>query len=631
VPTTAVYLNSANGGQLGAPVQAADFDGDGHLDMAIAAFTSSTNARSRNGKVWIIFGDSTIGATVDVATYTGRRLAINGAVTDSLLGVEMTAGDLDGDGFADLILGSSHGAHVGEAERAGEVVILYGRPQWGNSVTEMTISNQMGDQRVRFILGERNRLSVGRPTTGDRLGSWLQLHDLDHNGELELVMGMDQSWGVEATKDRTGACVIAWDVEEAFGDGNRVRVGEPSSANMFTVIYGQDAGDMFGATHTAADFDGNGMIDLVVAAGVTRSGLSIGNLGYTGTGGGDGPTNTTSNAGEAYIFWDAVLLRDSRTIDLATTSSDVYTVIYGASSSDYFGEELFAADVTGDTISDLLIGALGVDSGPLSLAGASYVLPGGEKLRSLSSILISSPPSDYGISAFLGTENFGISGDTIEAGDLNMDGIADLMIGAPYGSPEGRYQSGYVTVIYGGQELPVLPEIVYAGLTVDPPLNFGLIYGAESYNSRGDYMAYSSALGDFDRDGVLDFLPNAMQGDGYQNAYVNAGEFYVHSGIDISRHAAAPTNVMRENTLDILGSWNGAQPIFGPVGAYRVRYVFEGTLHEVAVTGTHIGPGDIPSGSHLVDVTTIMDRNGEAEFSIPIPFPGFLGVSWLLQ
>ncbi|MBI1292325.1 hypothetical protein GC173_13980 [bacterium] len=630
-PTSSIYMNSANGGQLGTPLQAADFNGDGFMDTAVAPFTSSTNGRSRNGQVWVVFGDGTIGATVDVATYTGPRLAIRGVANDALLGVEMSSGDLDGDGYADLILGSSHGVHIAEAARAGEVVILYGSPDWGTTIRDFDLNNLPSTQRTRFILGAANRTVNGNLSTGDRLGSWLQLHDLDGNGLADLVMGMDQSWGPNANRDRCGACVIAWDVNSAFGDTDRLRVGEAETADVFTVIYGRDPGDMLGSTHTAGDLDDDGHLDLIVGAGVTRSGLAISSLGYTGTGGGDGPNNTTSNSGEVYILWGAEQLRSQRELDMATADPSVYTIIYGEQTSDYFGEELVSADVTGDGIDDLVVGALGYDAGALSLAGAGYLLRGGAALRGKSTIFTAAPPADYPISCFVGTENFGILADTIELADLNQDGIAEILMGAPYGSPLGRYQAGYATILYGGQNFPNLPTRIGTGLTVSNGLLYGIVYGAESYNGRGDYFVYSSVMGDYDGDGVLDFVPNAMQGDGYQNAYNNAGECYILSGIWISRHAAAPMNVRRGTTPDVLGTWSAAQPILGPITGYRVRYSLGGVTMEQEVGTTTIATADLPIGSIPIDVATIMDANGGVEYSLPVAFPGFLGIGWELR
>lgn len=631
-PTTAVYFTSADGGQLGVPVITGDFNGDGFPDVAAAPFNASTMGRSRNGIAEIFFGDGSIGATVDTATYQGPRLVIHGAAPLSLLGVEVAAADLDGDGFADLVLGSSHGVHIAEAERAGEVVILFGREEWGASVRELDLAALPAEQRVGFVVGERNRMIAGSGLTGDRLGSWFTVDDLDGSGGLDLVMGMDQSWGPGNNRNRCGAVVILWDAAEALGGAapsTRLRVGEEASAEHFTVIYGRDAGDMLGSTNFAGDLDGDGLRDLVVSAGVNRSGLGIGALNYVGVGGGAGPLNNRSLAGEVTVFWNAGALRARRTLDLRTQLDAVaHTVLYGERANDYFGEELYVADVTGDGVDDLIVGALGFDPPGLSLAGATYLVQGGELLRSQMEIDLAAP-SGPAITAFDGTEVFSISGDTVEAADINGDGAADLFLGIPYGTPRARFQAGYTTVIFGGQEFPVLPQRVQVGMFVNPPLLHTLILGADSPNNRGDYLAYSTAVGDVDGDGVADYIPNAMQGDGFQNAYMNAGEFYILSGDMIARLAAAPTNPRRLGNGG--ATWDAAQGIFGPVTGYRVGYELGGEPGFVEVEGVVLEAGMAPAGALLVDVRSVMERRGVVNVSAPALFRPVVPFSWMLE
>lgn len=613
-PSTAIYYTSAGGGQLGVPIQTGDFNKDGFLDAVGAPFAASTMTRSNNGMVQIIFGDGTIGATINTATYAGPRLEIHGAETNSYFGVELGVADFDGDGFSDIAVGSAQGKFIGIAPRAGEVVILFGRAEWGDTVRTLDVKNLPPEQRARFIIGQR---------VGDRLGSWFHADDFDENNIPDLMIGMDLFDGFANNRSNTGTAVILWDVNTSHPAEPYIRVGDDLTSDVLTVISGRDASDQFGATNFAADLDDDGHLDLVIAAGVNRSGLAISSIGFSGVGGGDGPDNTRANAGECTIFWDARQLRAIRTLDLASAPPPeiATTIIYGETGADYFGEELIAGDVTGDGVADLVVGALLANAAaPAITGGAAYVIPGGTTLRGLSTLDLATPPSNL-VTVFDGTEAFSISGDTIEVFDVNQDGIADILNGVPAGRRPGTSVTvGYTTVIYGGQAFPKMPARVAQGITTIPPLLSTYIVGADA----GDLFAYSSGFGDFNGDGVPDYVPNAMQGDGFNNGFTNAGENYIIDGLLISKYAAAPANARLTGGKGVLpvGVWDASQPIFGPVSGYEVTFVPSGetTPMTITVPSNEILQSNLPGPGALKSVRAVMVRNNVETRSADVRF-----------
>lgn len=611
--TTGIYFTDANGGQRGVPIHPGDFDNDGNLDVAASPFTASTLSRTQNGTVLIVFGDGTLGQTINMATYTGRVLKIHGAENYSLLGLEMGVGDFDNDGFADLVMGSSHGKFKSIAERAGEAVILYGRAEWGTTVTSLDIKNLPVDQRAKFILGQR-----GGTTTGDRLGSWFTVDDFDGNNVLDLMIGMDLSDGPANNRTNCGAAAILWDVQNSFPAEPYVRVGDPTTGSAFTVIYGKNNFDQFGATNASGDLDGDSHRDLIISAGVTRSGLELSALGYSGTGAGDGPSDNRPNAGESTIFWNAENLRAYSSIDLGgTLPGDVATtVLYGETSSDYFGEEIVVENIVGDATQDLTIGALLANS-----VGSAYIFPGGAWLRSQTSIDTAAPPANQ-IHVIDGLQTGSIAADTLEIFDVNNDGHADLLNSAPYGNVGTRSRAGYTLVIFGGQTFPLMPSrLKMSSATTNPPLYCVGILGADAE----DFFAYSSNIGDFDNDGYLDYVPNAMQGDGFNNGYPSAGENYIVSGLTISQYASAPTNQTGTSYAPpggTVASWTASQPILGTVAAYELFFIPTGQFVPtvVTVTGTSALTGDFPGDGTLTGVRAKMTRNSETNYSLTVPF-----------
>ncbi|CAN5288473.1 integrin alpha [soil metagenome] len=615
-PTGAVYFSNVDGGTLGMPVYTGDFNNDGAPDTVAGTMYTSLSGFTHNGSVQVVLGDNTTTRTVNMATYSGARVTVIGSQNNAFFGVEMNVADFDGDGFDDLVVGASHGRYYSTAPAAGEVGIIFGAADFGVPPTTFSIATPPAGQRVKYFLGER--ATVGS-TIGDRLGAWFSSGDLDENGRLDLVMGMDQSNGLNNNRANSGAVVIAWDAAYTYPERPYIRAGDAATSDALTIIYGVDPNDLFGATNMIGDFDGDHHLDLVVSAGVTRSGLGNGALGYAGSGGGDGPTNTRSNAGETTIFWNARELRGFRKIDLSANPTLERTVIYGEAIGGNFGEELSSGDVNGDGKTDLLVGALTMDSVEANLAGAAYLFQDSAALRASATVDLLSPPANS-VVALMGREDFGIGGDTLEVADINGDGKGEIFYGVPYGSPEGRNRAGRVVILYGGQNFPFMPSRVAVGEIVIPSLLNAQMYGAESNDSYGDFLSYSCAIGDMNSDGIPEYIANAMQGDGFQNAYPNAGEFYILDGDKISRLASAPANASAQAGDTVL-SWSAAQAIFGPITGYQVRIRRDGAGADetVTVSTTNLSVSELPAPANVLGVRTVMQSAGGPTLSAELP------------
>jgi hypothetical protein len=101
--------------------------------------------------------------------------------------------------------------------------------------------------------------------------------------------------------------------------------------------------------------------------------------------------------------------------------------------------------------------------------------------------------------------------------DLDRDGIADLVAGAPNGDPPGRPQAGVLFAVSGTRasatrlaRVSTLPDLV--------------LYGANS----SDRAATSLAFGDFTGDSRIDMIVGAPRADGAQG--LDAGSAYVAPG-----------------------------------------------------------------------------------------------------
>ena len=193
---------------------------------------------------------------------------------------------------------------------------------------------------------------------------------------------------------------------------------------------------------------------------------------------------------------------------------------------DRFGEKVVnPGDINGDGIDDLFIGARLTDSNGLVDAGSGYLVFGDAQLNNLPAIATSISATQGVIfagsiaGAMLGSE---VSG----AGDVNGDGIGDLLITAPrapVGSLEG---AGLVYLIYGGSWLNDL-TILDLGISTNNP-NVVVIEGLEENIELGRAVA---GLGDVNSDGLDDFLiASAGFGDTFGGGPFQRGDVFVLFG-----------------------------------------------------------------------------------------------------
>lgn len=151
---------------------------------------------------------------------------------------------------------------------------------------------------------------------------------------------------------------------------------------------------------------------------------------------------------------------DSRIVgsyDTAIASPDVLE-IHGVVVQESAGSEIWVDDVTGDGLGDLLIGRqnFGV-SIPRSGTGALSIVIGGPALRSLAAtkapLRLDAPPEGVRVLTIIGAQVLGRFGIWMRTGDVDGDGIADIVVGADQEQYDAARHAGAVYVIRGGAHL----------------------------------------------------------------------------------------------------------------------------------------------------------------------------------
>jgi Ca2+-binding RTX toxin-like protein len=481
-----IIQGDAAGDQAGYSVSSAgDVNGDGIDDLIVGAPYGDDGGISA-GEAYVIYGGSAsgFGAVVDLSTLRAAEgFIIQGDAAGDQAGSSVSsAGDVNGDGIGDLIIGASRGDDGGPD--AGEAYVIYGVAGAARGRLDLTALSAaqgfviQGDAAGDYAgfsvssVGDVNGDGIDDVIVGARRGD-----DGGTNaGEAYLIYGVAGT--TRGTLDLTG---LAARPEDGF------------------IIQGDVAGDQAGfSVSSARDVNGDGINDLIVGAPA-----------------GD---NGGTDAGEAYIIY-GVAGTTRGTLDLTGLAAADGFVIQGDAAGDFAGVSVSAAgDVNGDGIDDLIVGARFGDDGGTD-AGEAYVIYG----------VAGTTRGTLDLTALNPTQGFIIQGDAANdqtgwsvssAGDVNGDGIDDLIIGAPF-SDDGGTDAGQAYVIYG-----------VAG-TTRVTLDLTALAAADGFIIQGDAAGDQAGLsvssaGDVNGDGINDLIVGAALGD---NGGSNAGEAYVIFGV----------------------------------------------------------------------------------------------------
>lgn len=524
-----VFYDAPSGASAtGKPVDVGDFNANGCGDIAItgqnAAHPLLGEWRGSAGHVRIVMDVCDIVGEIDIDNVQPAQtvFSIFGAYSGDMAGTETYVADFNNDGYDDLLFSAQNSdGHVQARTNAGAAYILFG----GEFFAEHE------DIDLRQIPDDM--LVIYGASPEDRLGLWVEGGDFDGDGYHDALIGANQADGNNNERINAGEVWIIYgadDMIDAYGRVTDLALA-PSSA---TRIIGADYDDLMGSCVWGADLNGDGYDDAIVSAGLWRASSGVGGLSF---GGADGPGNRRYNSGETFIVFGGPDLRGG-TIDLAAMideegrpKNNRITVIYGPDANDLLGEEIATGDMDGDGRNDLILGTLigdGVDN-TLDEAGEAWIIYTHEPFAGEKFDLAEADPERAIV--IYADQSDSKAGDTLRAADLDNDGYADLFYGAPDYDAVGydgrvRVNTGMMAVIFGKDG--ILPNDDGHILISDPPddLRMRWIVGADD----NDMMPYAMAVYDIDGDGVIDIIPNAMGGDGFANAQINAGEIYIISG-----------------------------------------------------------------------------------------------------
>lgn len=434
-----------------APALVGDVDGDGFDDLLVSAHYNDAGGTDA-GAAYLFLGPVT-GSSL---TASNADAVLLGEQASDYAGFSVAgAGDVNGDGYADLLIGAYYNDKL--ATNAGAAYVVYG------PVTGVV---RLSNADVR-LYGVASADYFGQAVDGGA--------DFNGDGFDDFVIGAPSA---DANSRSNSGCVYLF-----LGSANLS--GQVGIASAKATFCGSAASENVGmSVSLGADIDGDAKGDLL-----------FGGPGY----------DSSSGA----VYYISSTQNPSGALDLNNGTSYKARFTGDLTSGRLGGSVDHGGDITGDGVVDLIMGASSLNTS-YSYSGAAYVVPGGVLTGSTK---VGSVPGVIKLNGDCVSDYFGSR--VASVGDLNHDGFDDFAVGAEGAdsSCSSVYYRGYTYVFFGPMLSPLTPG-----------------QGAISLSGTADYF-YGGALargaGDLNGDGYDDLVMGEPQNTG---AYIAQGALYVWNG-----------------------------------------------------------------------------------------------------
>jgi hypothetical protein len=664
-----------------AVANAGDVNGDGYADVIVGAPDYTVGPPEDNqthpqaGKFYVFHGTST-GIEGGDAHFSFSYPDAPGARVGATVA---TAGDVNGDGYADVLVGGptySVGGTSGVAgvffggangSRIYPALDIFGSSSGNLGVSVSTAGDVNGDGYSDFVIGE-NLYDNGETDEGRALAY--------HGSAQPLYVGtgtqFSARWSIEGDESSGHygqALAMAGDFN---GDGySDVLVGSAEMGEDDTGIVDMYLGSTlspsapsiritglqnsgFGkSVASAGDTKGDGYSDIIIAAplhqadpndpvgaafvffgsDIPSSELTYADANWTVLGAVDTVAGAGDVNGDGY---GDVLIADTGTeVKLFTGSPSGLSetpsaVLSSTQTGSLFGYSVASAgDVNGDGYSDVIVGVPGYDGGQTD-EGRAYLYLGSSSGLSTSAAWYKEPDE--------AGAQFGSSVST--AGDVNGDGYSDVIVGAPFadaggtnrgaayvylGSSSGLAASPLV-VLTGGGDSDFLGGSVASAGDVNGDSFSDIVVGVTGFGDDGMVRIYTgpdldpnavqstqggatdeglgsvvTGGGDINGDGFGDVLASATEHDaGVEGSISKAGQLSAYYG----NLVGGPPRLVRQHQTDdtgplhLLGVLNGTDMTFkalgrSPAGRTKVRIQWEIEVFGDAFDGVSIEQGTL--------------------------------------
>lgn len=456
---------------------AGDVNGDGYSDFIVGApFNDAGGADA--GRAYIYYGGQILDYNADVV--------LTGNIAGGKLGFSVSsAGDVNADGFADVVVGAN-GVSI---NNGGAYVYLGGSPM--NNVADVTLQGQAAGELFGTSVSHAGDLNgdsfsdviIGAYGYNGYMGrAYVYYGAASMNSGIDLIFssghsGSGYGYAISSAGDFNSDGYGDLLIGEFLGPGSYgmafIYTGGPNMDNTADLtLTGALPADYFAASlGPAGDVNGDGFDDVIV-----------------------GSYMYNSQTGRADIYYGGNVLNNVSDVQLS-----------GVAVSDIFGTSVSGAfDVNGDGFKDVIVGSRQSDNGGTN-AGCAYVYHGGINMNNV---------PDAVLTANIPNDQFGFC--VASAGDVNRDGLSDLIVGVPYNDQVGS-DAGKVWLYTNTRNRTPLPLAEFTG-----PGGF-------------DYFGLrSSNAGDLNGDGYDDVMSSSIN---YQAVYIFYGGRFLDNIPDLILYA----------------------------------------------------------------------------------------------
>ena len=521
---------------------AGDVNGDGFDDLLIGGFNVDPNGVDSAWSTYVVFGNSSgFNTNLELSELDGSNgFVINGINQDENSSVSVSgAGDVNGDGFDDLLIGTGG---------AGSNVVFGNSSGFSPSLELSELDGSNG-----FVINSINEDDFSDVSVSGA-------GDVNGDGLDDLLIGASSA-DLDGLSNAGSTYVV---FGNSSGFNASLELSELNGSNGFA-INGNSAIDLFAeSVSNAGDVNGDGLDDLLIGAS-------------------SADPNGFIEAGSTYVVFGNSS-GFSANLRLSELDGSNGFAINGINERDFSGDNVSnAGDVNGDGLDDLLIGASNADPNGINDAGSTYVVFGNSSGFNTNLELSELDGSNGFVINGINERDF--SGISVSgAGDVNGDGLDDLLIGASSADPNGLPNAGSTYVVFGNSsDFSASLELS----ELDGSNGFA-INGVDPLDFSGDNV---SNAGDVNGDGLDDLLISAP--DAVPNGFINAATTYVVFGANSESEPEPEEDLL---DTDIYRFQNNSVPgtyiYVGEQEAQNIRENFDNFTEEGIAFQVAVEPGD---------------------------------------